>query len=365
MATTGTRADRSEPAALAGHLRGAECVRIVSRADGDGLAAAAIFGDALATLGVPRHLSMARAREAAAPRFEAAGTALAPGFADLGPACPRDSAALWAFETARELGADPDPGLALAGAIAAGAPLQGAALKAVSQDGLERRPGVASPTTDVAEGLAYSGLLHAPFSGDEDAAAAFLDELDRPTGQTDDSRTDLASAVALAATEDRISNRAVSQLHGALAPHPSPTDFATIEGYGDVLRAAARVEPGAALAATLGTVDAELLLDKWRSYGSDLHRAIEDLPADEDRVTAMVEAVSPRDVIRLGHAYRGPAAELAVAGPDSLALATTEREAVSVLEDRFTDARVTGSESMATVWTEADPQSVFEVEAER
>ena len=99
MSTTGTRTERRDPSTLASELREAESVRVVSRADGDGLAAAALLGRALAALDRPRHISMVPTADAAATRVEADEFVLTPGFPDLGPTSAGDSTALWAFET--------------------------------------------------------------------------------------------------------------------------------------------------------------------------------------------------------------------------------------------------------------------------
>jgi hypothetical protein len=358
MATTESRATWT-PSELGAHLRGADRVRVVSRADGDGLAGAAILADALSALDIPRHLALAPTREAAAPRLDAAGTAVALGFDDLEQSCG-DSAALCAFETARELGTDPDPGLALAGAACAGVRPSDPAREAAREQGLTERPGLAIPTEDVTRGLAYTGLLHADFSGDEAATADFIADRDLPEPLDDAAHRDLASAVALRVTDGARPDRATAALATALGPRTSPTAFETIGGYADVLRAAAAMDPGAGLAALLGGVDEDTLLETWQAYGAALHEAVADLPTDDP--VASVD-IAPADVARLGRDFRVDAARVVVAGPDSVALAA-ETNARSTLDAHYPDEQPAGTDTLATVQTtdlgpaeaiEADP----------
>ncbi|MFW6004491.1 MAG: hypothetical protein ACOCPV_02510 [Halodesulfurarchaeum sp.] len=364
MATTGTTRAR-EPADLASDLRGADLVRVVSRADGDGLAGAAILGQALTDLGIPRHLALSPSRDAAAPRLESDGTAVALGFENVDGSCSGDSAASCAFDLARELGTDPDPGLALAGAASAGVPPEEPPLEAARKQGLTERPGLAIPTADVTAGLAYSGLLHADFSGDETATAAFLAELDFPEEPDADAHRNLASAVALEVAAGASTERATDALADALGPRTSPTAFETIGGYADVLEAAAAMDAAGALAALLGDTDEATLLDHWRNYGAALHDAVADLPAGGGAVELASVDVPPAPVARLGRDFRVDAERLYVAGPDSIALATRKADARSRLESHFPDEQPAGTDTLATVQTtELDPIERA-IEAER
>ncbi|MFB6109650.1 MAG: hypothetical protein ABEJ60_02095 [Halodesulfurarchaeum sp.] len=359
MATTGIDGESWEPAGLAGELRGAHLVRIVSRADGDGLAAAAILGRALGELGIPRHLSLSPAAAGAAPRLEEAGTPVTLGFPDLNRTCRSASAARCAYDVARELGIEPDPGLALAGSVAAGVEPQGRPLEAGRERGMSTRPGLAIPTGDLATGLAHTGYLHASFSGDVAAARDFLAELGLPEEPGADARERLASAVALDAT-DAPTSRAATAIERALAPRTSPTAFETIGGYADVLTAAAALEPGRALAALLGSADRETLLDLWTEYGAALHEGVEAVTADGAVATGRVEAIPPREVARLARDFAVAADRVYVVGPDSLALATAGAEARSVLETRFESEAVIGTETLATARIDTDIESVRE-----
>lgn len=357
MASTGTESDARTPADRAERLHTADRVRVVSRADGDGLAAAAIYGRALASRNVPRHLSLSPRREGAAPHLEAPGVTVAPGFDAHGT--PEESAALTAYETALEFGADPDPLLAIAGAVAADVRPHGPALEAARERGAEPRPGLGVPTAELPTGLAYSTRIHAPFSGDPAAAAAFLEDLTVSELGDDEAHRELAAAVALEATDGAPGERAVPALERFLAPTRAPGEFETIEGYADVLDAAARFDPGAGLAALLGTVDRDRLLEVWEAYGAKLHEAIGALPESaESTVTATVEAIPPVEVARLGHAFRVPADHLAVAGQETVALAAAETDARTVLRSAA-DGRVTGDETLAVLHGDVDPQTVL------
>lgn len=359
MATTGTD---GETAGLAADLRGARLARVVSRADGDGLAAAAILGRALAAVGIPRHLSLAPSAAAAASRLEEAGTAVPLGVPDSD--CRFESAARCAYAAARELGTDPDPGLALAGSVAAGIEPQGPALDAARERGMQVRPGLAVPTADLATGLAYSGHVHASFSGDRAAAQEFLDNLGLPEELDEAARERVASAVALEATD--ATARAATAIERALAPRTAPTGFETVGGYADVLSAAAARDPGRALAALLGSEDHETLVALWTDYGTALHDGVEAVTADGAVATGRVEAIPPRDVARLARDFAVPAERVYVAGPASIALATADPAARSLLETRFDSQQIAGTETLATVRTDSNVETVRdEIEANR
>jgi len=345
MASTGTASELRTPADLADSLRTADRVRVVGRADGDGLAAAVIYGRALASLAVPRHLSLSSNRDAAGPPFETTGVTVTPGLDD--QKSSEESAALAAYETALELGTDPDPELALAGAIAADVEPHGPALDTARERGLDTRPGIGIPTPDLRDGLAYSTRFHAPFSGDPDAVTAFLEDWGLSDPTDDDERRELASAVALEATAEAPGDRAVSALERTLATRGSSGPFETLAGFADVLNAAARFDPGLGLAALLRTVDRERLLDAWEQYGTRVHEAVAAMPrTDESTVTATVESVPPVDVARLGHAFRVSVDRVAVAGQETVALAATEADASAELRSAA-DGPVYGDAALA------------------
>ncbi|MFW5965305.1 MAG: hypothetical protein ACOCY6_03870 [Halodesulfurarchaeum sp.] len=353
MATRGTtEQDSSEPARIAEQLRGADRARLVGPKSGDGLAALAIAGAALGSIDVPRHLSLASrfddgASESAGPdptiRFDAA----------------EGSAALRAYEIAAALDADPDPALALAGAVAGGVAPHGPAFEAAREEGLEERPGVAVPTSDPATGIAYSGLFHADFSGNESDAAAFLETIEYPTAPAERDETRLASALALSVSEGPAPERAVDAIEASLAPWTSPTAFETIGGYGDVLEAAAAIDPGGGLASLLGTPDYEALLDLWAERGNLLHAAVDAVQSDNSTVaTGTVEAIPPGSVARLARDFQVDAERVLIAGEETIALASTAEDAVDVLEAACPDEPVIGESHLGTVRTDCDLEDV-------
>ncbi len=151
--------------------------------------------------------------------------------------------------------------------------MDGTVADAAERSGLERRPGLAVPVADIADGLAHSTLLSGPFSGDAEAARATLGELDLPADPTDDDRRRVASLVALAVTEDA-TERATDSIARGLHPYVGGP-FETVGGYADVLDAVARQAPGTGIALALGHAGVrENALSAWRTHASDAHRAV-------------------------------------------------------------------------------------------
>src|SRR6056297_154720 len=175
--------DPDAAATLATALASAPFVRVYGHADGDSLAAAGLLAVALRKRSVPFqiHVSDDPAGDLTDPDTEPADddsqtVLVTSGRRDAAdhavpPADDGRPASVVAAAVSRELGVDPDPLLALAGTIAAGSlpgtDGSGSLLEQAEQTGLvERRPGVVVPTADLADGLAHSTLLAAPFSGD-------------------------------------------------------------------------------------------------------------------------------------------------------------------------------------------------------
>ncbi|MFB6163610.1 MAG: hypothetical protein ABEJ31_00455 [Haloarculaceae archaeon] len=283
-------ADRPAGAAAAASDVAAACheagfVRLVATADGDALAATGVLARALDAARRPFQASVVEPPADPERRTEAdlvvslgrtdptADCSLAPGNVPVSEL---------AVAAARELGADPDPVLALAGARTADVTPSGDLLAAATDAGAQRRPGVAVPTPDVADGLAHSTLVHAPFSGDPEAAKAALAELGLLTeavGETDDlEATDhrrIASMVAVRTVgAPEASTRSADAVERALHPHAVDNPFATVEGYGDVLDAVAREQPGTGVALALGHDAVEAATDAWRTHAERAHRAL-------------------------------------------------------------------------------------------
>ncbi len=338
------------PDRAAAVCRSAGFVRIVATADGDALAAAGLLARALSAIEVPYQVTTAAIPEA--PATDADCT-VAVG-CDVGDVVVRaDPLAVEAYGIARELAADvADPTLAAAGAVAAGSEPTGELLEAV---GLERRPGVAVPTdpTD----LAASTLVHADFSGDDDAVADRLDRLSYD-GSTD-ARRRLASDVALAAV-DGAPERAAESVERAVRPYGCDR-FETLGGYADVLNAVAQDRPGTgiALALALGRRVDEAAIETWRDHGRRAHAAIR--AADTGRYdgvfVARVDGDAPIDTVaRLVGAYRSPE-PVAVAVTDGRAAVVADRPIEAPLREaaRTLDGRAIARNGRGTASFDGTP----------
>jgi hypothetical protein len=265
---------------LAAAIGEASFVRVLARADGDALAAAGLLARTCRQIGTPFQVRVSP--RLAAPDVDD-GLTVAVGGAggDLCVGADSATASARAFEAARRLDADADPVLALAGAVAAelvpgegdAAPLLEAARSASA---LSRRPGVAVPTADLADGLAHTTLALAPLSGDEDAARAALADLDLPAEPDENAHRAVASLLAVeAATAPASTPRAAESVERALRPYETPDGpFETLGGYADVLDAVARERPGTAVALALGHGARTPALAAWRDHARAVHTAL-------------------------------------------------------------------------------------------
>ncbi|THE66560.1 exonuclease [Salinadaptatus halalkaliphilus] len=280
-------------AATAGHpdVESAGFVRILSRADGDALAASGIVARALAERETPFQVTVGRTvgertRRGALADDDPDDMVLAIGAID-GDATRLDDpdrpATLEAVDLAQALGATPDPVLALAGLVAAGLePSAGESEwlleSARERDLLERRPGVTVPTADPIDGLAHSTRLRAPWSGDREATAEALESIDTDAAAlAEDDHRAIGSLVALDAVgADDASTHAADAIQRVLKPDATPASpFETIGGYADVLEATARIEPGTGATLAMGHAAREPALEAWRTYGTRTHDALE------------------------------------------------------------------------------------------
>ena len=252
MSATARTEDAPAAGEVAGRLREADFVRLVGGATGDALAASGVLARALSTRDSPFQISLAPL-PTDADRSTDADLTVAVGrtdpTADLSLAGSAKPASETAFGVARELGADPDIALALAGVVADGRAVGGAVAEAAEATGIERRPGVAVPTTDLVDGLAHSTFVHAPFSGDTEATAAALASLEFDSVENGIDATALgeqanrgaASLVALRTVgDDAVPPRGGHAVERVLRPYEAGP-FATIGGYADVLDAAAEL----------------------------------------------------------------------------------------------------------------------------
>jgi hypothetical protein len=331
MSTTGHRTEAAHAASdVAADLREAGFVRLVARPDGDALAATGLLARALSEVGVPFQAGVVPTDGAATRRLEAAdGLGLSVG-ADVGatavPAGTRP-ASVTAAEVARALDADPDPVLALAGAFAAGrTPGEGDTARLLETADLARRPGLAAPVDDPADGLAHSTLVHARFSGRPDEAAAIVaDAADAVDDLGDEAgRRRVGSLVAVeAAGDEAASDRAGVALERALHPYATPKGpFATVGGYADVLDALARERPGTGVALALGGDVREDALAAWREHATRAHEAL------RDATTGRYDGLQ---VARVGDAPVATAARLLAEfrSPEPVAMVVTDGAAAA------------------------------------
>ncbi len=319
----------SDAAAVAAALGGAEFAQVVAHADGDGLAAAGVLARALMDADAAYQVSAARTDAEIERRISDEHPVVVLGADAEGADAAVDAAAVpasvTAFEAARELGASPDPTLALAGVVAwggtPGSDGSDAALEAAADSGVAPRPGVGVPTEDLADGLAHSTLAHADYSGDPDRAQVLLAELDLPMELDEDARRRVASVYAIDATAE--GRRAGEAVERALRPHET-TDgpFATVEGYADVLDAVAREQPSVGVALALGHGDRTAALDAWRARARAAHRAVR--TADPERYSGLVVARTDAPtwpVARLLRDFRSPEPVALAVGEDEATLA--------------------------------------------
>jgi len=374
MSTTGPeRTDAGEPTAsdVAGRVDEAGFVRIVGATTGDGLAAGAVLARTLAALDRPFQVSLAPLAADAARATDADCTVAVgrrDASADLHLPGTARPASETAFAVARELGvtgsggADPGPagpdgpesgsagpdllGLALAGVHADGRVADSDVAERATESGFERRPGLAVPTTDLADGLAHSTLVHLPVSGDREAAADLLAEFDLSSDATDldeEARRRLASLVALETVgDDDVPPRggeAVERVCRPFAGGPADTGpeqaVGTVGGYADVLDAVARERPGTGIALALGQDVLDDAVEAWRAHAGRAHAAVRD--ADTGRYDGLFVARPPDPdapvgtVARLAHAYRSP---------EPVTLAAVDGTAAVVADDRDLDSIV-------------------------
>ncbi|WP_053948060.1 hypothetical protein [Halolamina sediminis] len=355
---------------LAETLSAAPFVRVAAASDGDSLAAAGLLARACAGTDTPFQLRLDDA-----PNTEDAVTVTIGPTAVDGDATLDRPASPTAFELARRLGTGPDPILALAGTIAAGETVESAdaALDAARDSALiDRQPGLALPTEDVPTGLAASTLLHGPFSGDEDAAAALVAELDaggeaHAAGDDDGSGgafdRRLASLVAVdTVAAEGAAERAATQVERALRPYVTPdAPFRTLGGCADVLDAVARTAPAAGIPLALGegsddTTDAALAA--WRKYGAAVHGGLRSATTRRHHGVWLLDiedadpAVLPA-VARLALAFRSPE-PVALAVTDGAAAAAGESGIESAVTTATSAVDGTGHGTETTGWARFD-----------
>ena len=345
MAATDRPSDPDAVAAseLATAIADAPFVRLLARADGASVAAAGLLAAACAERSIPFQTSV-RPTESLGTEGEESlvvGIGIRSGTSVTLVSEPPTAA----YESARDLGCDPDPVLAAAGLVADGGDLtaeEGARL--LTDAAIERRPGVGVPTADLADGLAHTTLTHTAFSGEETVTGAALAEL------ADGSPEAVASLLALATIESEgASARAAESVERALRPHASPTGpVETVEGLADVLDCAARERPGTALALAMGYDVRSEALEGWREHAKRAHAAFDAATTGryDGLFVARIESGPVETVARLVRDVRSPE-------PVTLVLAEGEAAAASVeghaIREAMNEATVTvGGTASAT-----------------
>jgi hypothetical protein len=343
-------ADRQDASASVASVttacRDAGLVRLLGTADGDGLAAVGVLARALSALGTPFQASVTRFPEPATGTD--ADVTVTVGAAGGDVSVEATPASVPAFAAARELAPGAaDPVLALAGAVAAGA-VPGddgvGLLEAVREAGVERRPGLAVPVADPADGLAHSTLVHLPCSGDVDAARAALADV-AGEESTPEARRRAASMVALGAVVDA-PTRAAHAVERALRPY-SGGPFETVGGYADVLDAVARERPGTGVALALGHDAGSAALSAWRDRASAAHRAIREADTGRYDGAFVVRTDGPVGAVaRLVRDYRSPEPVVLALGRSERsydrAAAAGDREVLPALRRAVADAGTVG-----------------------
>jgi len=343
----------------ASSLREAGLVHLAPAATGDAIAATGVLARSLDALDVPFQISVVRqpadaARATEADRTVALGRPSPDADRSLGTDRP---ASVTAFEVAQSLDATITEStdvavLAAAGVVAAGDEPTGALAEALADADIERRPGVAVPTDDLADGLAHSTLVHAPFSGDPEATRATLAERDAAEPTDDEARRRVASIVALTTLDATgADTRAATAVEDVLRPYAGGP-LTTIGGYADVLDAAVRERPGVAVALALGhDAVTEAALSAWRTHAGRAHDAVRDATVRRHAGLIVAETAGPTGTVaRLLRDFRSPEPLALVADGDRATLAVTaDYDAHAIL-----DSATTSIDHAETVTGDAD-----------
>ncbi len=368
MATTGRTEESTSAAGVAASCRDADFVGLVGAPNGDALAGLALLATALDDIGTPFHARIGATGSddvgGDEPDVVIAVGQTAPGVEQTITAGHDRSASERAYAVAAELEA-PDLALALAGRIAAGR----AAAASPLADDAERRPGVAVPTTDLADGLAHTTLVHTPFSGDREATSAALADLEMADERDDDDHRRVASHLAMAVTGDEATPpRAATAVERVLRPHIGGP-LRTIGGHADVLDATARASPGLGLAVALGAGGVDEALDVWRDVGQTVHHAVEAvaLESHDGFAVGQTETDHVTPVARLVRDFRSPEPVVLLTGPERTALATSEDgpDAHAILATAATDGHhVHGDARLASARIDEPTTVITALEAE-
>ncbi|RRJ31982.1 hypothetical protein [Halocatena pleomorpha] len=346
-----TATDRSVRAVVS-ELNEAEFVQFVTASNGDAVAATGILAQGLS---IPFQARVTRATAGVSEADVTVGVGQTGGDVSI----TNRPVSVRAVEIARERSNSTETGLsstlqvlALAGIIAAERDIDDYADVFGERLNRDDRPGLAIPTTDPVDGLAHTTLAHAPFSGDPDAAAEVVSEIDG-TGDGAASRVQIASMLAVSVV-DESGTHASTAVERALSPDVVEADescpFTTLAGYADVLDALARSNPGEGLALALGHGRPENALTGWRKYARNVHDAVRTAELDRYPECVVVElpktpTATVETVVRLIREYRSPEPVVVATTDDGVVATARTRErdigtplasAVSAVEEETT-----------------------------
>lgn len=344
MASIDTAAGDGVARDVAATCRDAPFVAMVVRTGGDAIAAAGLLARACTAIDTPYHTHPVRTRAELDAALEAesddAATLVVGASADDGtPAVGGDHPSATAFDAAKELDVDPDPVVALAGLVAGEAVPAQSHPDLLERAGLERRPGLVSPTTDPSDGLAHSTWAHAAFSGDPEAARSALGEIEDGRG--------LASLLAVATVGDAdASTRAGTAIGRAIRPFVTDGPFASLGGYADVLAATAHQAPGLGLAITLGGADPADALEAWRAHARATHEAVRTSTTNRHAGLLVARVEGPVETTaRLLRDFRSPEPVVLAVGEGEAAVAAVDGPVADPLSAA---AAAAGGSSLAT-----------------
>ncbi|OLZ41459.1 exonuclease [Natrinema saccharevitans] len=379
MATEGRSAPSSSATTA---LESAGFVRLIARADGDAIAASALLARALADRDTPYQITVGRTiaertTRVHAPTADGDATVVVgtvDATADDEPirlSATDRPAVLEAVDLVRDLGATPDPVLALAGVVAAGGdPGAGESEwlveRALERGLVDRRPGVAVPTADPIDGLAHSTRLRAPWSGNPEATReALADVAADPDALEADDRRAIGSLVALDTVgADAASDAAAATIGRALRPYATPeAPVATLGGFADVLTALARTEPGTATALALGHDVRDRALEGWREHGRRAHAALAaaSLERYDGLVVVGVDDAPVETIARLAVDYRSPEPTVLAIneghGPSSNRTQSDDGDDEAAIATREDDSLGAALEGIARELADAGPET--------
>ncbi len=332
MAASG-RATGATPAPeqTATALRDAPLVRILTRRDGDAIAAAGLLARTLADLDTPFHVAPTASRVERARRVQQGdpeATTVAIGAVERADiTIAGENATATAVAIARAADSDPAPTLALAGVIAAGGDptTLPTVLDQAQAQGIHQRPGVGIPTSDPIDGVAASLWIHAEFSGHPDQLREELVTVGiDPDGWpfTESERRKLASLIAIRATEGPAPMRAATSINRLLRPYVGEGPFPTVEGYAEVLDAVAREHPGTAITVAIGETATDAAEQSWRTHAQAVHAAIDaaSITRVDDLAVITTDTTRTLSTARVLQRSHVSAPVTVVIGSDSVAL---------------------------------------------